>query len=116
MTAESLQSQPDSESQIFPDNYDEIYQRLNSMAYRCLSQHNLNGSSVDFEGEMHKDRGYADFRLVAGSLGMKLNYFVSAKIEKIASGSRVTTKTSNPLTSTGLSKIIFRWAGGDQKC
>jgi hypothetical protein len=116
MTAESLQSNPDAESQTFPDSYEEISRRLTSMADRCYRQHITPGSSIDFEGEMHRDRGVADFRLVAGSLGVASNYFISARIEKIASGSRVTTKTNNSLISGRLSKIIFRWAGGDQDC
>ena len=50
------------------------------------------------------------------SWSVRTNYFLSARIEKAGSGSRVTTKVNNPLLAGGLSKITFRWADGDQNC
>jgi len=123
LTPQSLESHPDAESQNFPESYEVIYQRLTTIGERCYPRGRDGGNaanrfagSIESQGEIHRESGFADFRLVTSSLGIKTNYFLSAKIEKMGAGSRVTTKTNNGMISSGLSKIIFRWAGGDQNC
>jgi hypothetical protein len=122
-TQKSLESEPGAESQNFPEGYDVIYQRLAAMGERCYPRGrdrgyagNLLAGAIESQGEVHKESGIADFRLVTSTWDIKTNYFLAAKIEKMGSGSRVTTKVNNPMISSGLSKIIFRWAAGDQNC
>ena len=123
LSPQSLDSQSDAESRNFPESYEVIYQRLSSMGERCYPRGMDGGNagnrfagSIESQGEMHKESGFAEFRLLTSSLGIKTNFFLSAKIEKTRTGSRVTTKVNNPMISSGLSKIIFRWAEGDQNC
>lgn len=123
LSREGLESHDDAESQTFSQSYEEIYQRLSVMGEKCYPRGHDQGNagnrlagSIESEGELHKDRGFADFRLVTSSWSVRTNYFLTARIEKAGSGSRVTTKVNNPLIAGGLSKIIFRWAGGDQSC
>jgi hypothetical protein len=121
LSQQGLDSHDDAESQLFPESYEAIYQRLSMMGEKCCPRGQGNAgnrlaASIESEGELHRDRGSAEFRLVTSSLSVRTNYFLSARIEKAGSGSRVTTKVSNPVTAAGLSKLIFRWAGGDQSC
>lgn len=123
LSTQSLESESSAASQNFPDNYEVIYQRLSTTGERCYPRGNDGGNagnrlagSIESQGEIHRESGFADFRLVTSSLGVKTNYFLLARIEKVGSGSRVTTKVSNPITGPGLSKIIFRWANGDPTC
>jgi hypothetical protein len=117
-TQKSLESEPDAESQNFPEAYDVIYQRLAAMGEQCYprGRDRLPIGAAESEGEIHKENGFAEFRLVMSSLDFKTNYFLAAKIEKMGSGSRVTTKVNNPMIGSRLSKIIFRWAAGDKNC
>lgn len=123
LSPQTLEERPDAESQSFPESYEVIYQRLSTMGEHCYPRgmdagnpNNRIAGSIESQGEIHREGGFANFRLVTSALGLKTNYFLSAKIEKIGTGSRVTTKVINPLGASALSKIIFRWAAGDQNC
>lgn len=116
ITPELLQSQADAASQNYIENYEAVYRRVASMARRCLIPKDLVISSFEVEAELHKELGFADVRLVVISVGIPTNYFLSARIEKLSTGSRVSVKTNNALVSERLSKMVFRWAGGDDKC
>ena len=100
-----------------------VYQRLSNTGERCYPRGHDGGNagnrlagSIESQGEIHRESGFADFRLVTSTQGIKTNYFLLARIEKAGLGSRITTKVSNPITGSGLSKIIFRWASGDPAC
>jgi hypothetical protein len=102
----------------FPRELRGDYQRLTTIGERCYPRGRDGGNpgnrlegSIESQGEMHSETNFADFRLVTSSLGIKTICLLSAKIEKMGSRSCVTTKANNPLISSGLSKIIFRWPG-----
>ncbi|WP_315715413.1 MULTISPECIES: hypothetical protein [unclassified Bradyrhizobium] len=123
MSPEGLNSRDVADSKSFSESYEEIYRRLSETGKRCYppvrvfgNPGNPGGGQIESEGELHRDRGFAEFRLVAGSYGVRMNYFVSARIEKSGSGSRVTIKVSNPMGAGPLSARIYRWAGGDSSC
>ncbi|WP_315734901.1 MULTISPECIES: hypothetical protein [unclassified Bradyrhizobium] len=119
---EGLNSRDVADSRSFSESYEEIYRRLIETGKRCnppvpvFSPGNPAQGQIEAEGELHRDRGFAEFRLVAGSYGIRMNYFVAARIEKSGSGSRVTIKVSNPMGAGPLSSRIYRWAGGDSSC
>lgn len=117
---EGLKSRDVADSRTFSENYEEIFRRLMETGRQCYppGQDRINPThgQIEYEGEIHRDRGFAEFRLVAGSYGIKMNYFVAARIEKSGSGSRVTIKVSNPLGAGPLSSRIYRWAGRDSSC
>jgi len=122
MSPEGLNSRDDADSRTFSENYEEIFRRLMETGKRCnppvpvFSPGNPAQGQIEAEGELHRDRGFAEFRLVAGSYGIRMNYFVAARIEKSGSGSRVTIKVSNPMGAGPLSSRIYRWASGDSSC
>ncbi|MGJ4950946.1 hypothetical protein [Bradyrhizobium sp. HKCCYLS20291] len=101
MSPEGLNSRDVADSRSFSESYEEIFRRLNETGKRCYppGQHvsNPTHGQIESEGELHRDRGFAEFRLVAGSYGIKMNYFVAARIEKSGSGSRVTIRVANPM-------------------
>jgi hypothetical protein len=114
-TPEALEAKSDAVSQKYADNYEEIYRRLAGTARRCIAGHDTNALSMAVEADLHKERGLGDVRFVAIGPAFS-NYFVSAKIEKMGSGSRVSVRTGNSIVSDRLNKMVFRWAGGDQEC
>ncbi|MGJ5033448.1 MULTISPECIES: hypothetical protein [unclassified Bradyrhizobium] len=123
MSPEGLNSRDVADSKSFSESYEEIFRRLSETGKRCYppvrvfgNPGNPGGGQIESEGELHRDRGFAEFRLVAGSYGVRMNYFVAARIEKSGSGSRVTIKVSNPMGAGPLSDRIYRWAGGDSSC
>ncbi|WP_257170186.1 hypothetical protein [Bradyrhizobium sp. SRS-191] len=120
---EGLNSRDVADSRSFSESYEEIYRRLMDAGKSCNppvqvfgNPGNPGGGQIEAEGELHRDRGFAEFRLVAGSYGIRMNYFVAARIEKSGSGSRVTIKVSNPMGAGPLSSRIYRWASGDSSC
>jgi hypothetical protein len=114
LTPEALEAKSDAASQNYADDYQEIYRRLTGTARRCITAHAIRVLSMEVEADLHKELGFGVVRFVA--IGIASNYFVSAKIEKMGQGSRVSVKTNNPMISERLNKIVFRWAGGDQEC
>jgi hypothetical protein len=69
MTPEGPQSEPDVDTQAFAASYEVVFKRVLSAATACFTLHNSAGSYMVPSGEIHRDRGYADFRLAAGSVG-----------------------------------------------
>jgi hypothetical protein len=114
-TPEALEAKSDAASQNYADDYQEIYRRLAGTARRCITGHDTRALSMAVEADLHKELGFGEVRFVAIGLAYS-NYFVSAKIEKIGPGSRVSVKANNPIISERLNKMVFRWAGGDQDC
>lgn len=112
-TPESLEAKSDAVSQNYSDSYKEIYRRLAGTAKRCVTGHS-NVLSMEVEADLHEELGFGQVRFVA--IGAYSNYFLSAKVEKMGSGSRVSVKANNPIISDRLNKMVFRWAGGDQEC
>ncbi|MBR1228504.1 MULTISPECIES: hypothetical protein [unclassified Bradyrhizobium] len=113
-TPESLESKSDNVSQNYADNYEEVYRRLTSTARRCVTG-GTNAARNEVVSNLHQELGFAVVRFVVIGVFAD-NYFLSAKIEKMGSGSRVSVKTNNPIISDRLNKKVFRWAGGDQEC
>jgi hypothetical protein len=114
-TPEALETKSDAASQNYSDNYQEVYRRLAGTAGRCITGPGTPVLSMVVEATLHKELGFGEVRFVAIGL-VYSNYFVLAKIEKMGPGSRVSVKANNPIISEKLSKMVFRWAGGDQEC
>ena len=113
-TPESLEFKSDDVSQNYADNYEEVYRRLTSTARRCVTGGIIAARNV-VVSNLHNELGFAVVRFVVIGI-FSDNYYLSAKIEKMGSGSRVSVKTKNPIISVRLNKMVFRWAGGDQQC
>jgi hypothetical protein len=114
-TPEALEAKSDSASRNYAANYQEVYQRLAGTARRCFAGPGTPALSMAVEAALHKELGFGEVRFVAIGLAYS-NYFVSAKIEKMSPGSRISVKVNNPMIGERLSKMVFRWADGDQEC
>jgi hypothetical protein len=62
---------------------------------------------MEVEADLHKELGFGVVRFVA--IGIASNYFVSAKIEKMGQGSRVSVKTNNPMITQQDRFSLGRW-------
>lgn len=113
-TPEAIDAKSDAASQSYSDNYEEVYRRLAGAARRCMTGHPTRALSMEVEANLYRERGLADVRFVA--VGAYSNYFLSARVERTGPGSRVSVKVNNPLIGDSLSKMVFRWAGGELQC
>jgi len=115
LTPALLEDRSEDASQNYADDYQKVYLRLIDTATRCLTRHNINAARMAVESDIHQEAGFGVVRFVVHGI-LNSNYFVSAKIEKMGQGSRVSVKTNNAMISNRLDKMVFRWAGGDQEC
>jgi len=114
LTPQALESRSDDASQNYTDDYREVYRRLIGTARRCVTG-NSNALSMTVESDLHQEVGFGVVRFVAIGI-LNSNYYLSAKIEKMGQGSRVSVKTNNPMISEKFDNMVFRWAAGDQEC
>ncbi|MBN8987090.1 MAG: hypothetical protein J0H42_02500 [Rhizobiales bacterium] len=109
-TPEALEAKSDAIVENYANNYEEIYQRIADTARRCFAGPGTPALTMAVEADLRKELGFGEVRFVAIGV-VYSNYYVSVKIERVASGSRVSLRTLYP----GY-KRIFRWAGGDRQC
>ena len=114
-TPDALEANSNVTSKAYTESYPETYRRLVDNARRCLTGHDINIASMLVDADLHQELGFGEVRFAVAGI-LYSNYFASAKIEKWGNGSRVSVKVNNPLIGERYSNMIFRWAGGDQKC
>lgn len=98
----------------FKENYQEIYRRVAKQATRCLKVDVGDGGSFEVDTELYSELGYGEVTYSLGSLSR--NYYMSAKIEKVGEGSRLTVHTGNQLTSARVRDLVIEWANGSTAC
>jgi hypothetical protein len=109
--AGGLETKSDAMTQNYANNYEEVYQRVVDTAKRCVASSATPALTMAVEADLHKELGFGEVRFVA--IGMVYsNYYVSAKIERVGSGSRISLRTAYPT----IGKRVFRWAGGAREC
>ncbi|WP_371346482.1 hypothetical protein [Ancylobacter sp. IITR112] len=98
----------------FKENYQEIYRRVAKQATRCLKVDVGDGGSFEVDTELYNELGYGEVSYSLGSLSR--NYYMSAKIEKVGEGSRLTLHTGNQLASARVRDLVIEWANGSTAC
>lgn len=98
----------------FKENYQEIYRRVAKQATRCLKVDVGDGGSFEVDTELYNELGYGEVTYSLGSLSR--NYYMSAKIEKVGEGSRLTVHTGNQLASARVRDQVIDWANGSTAC
>lgn len=98
----------------FKENYQEIYRRVAKQATRCLKVDVGDGGSFEVDTELYNELGYGEVSYSLGSLSR--NYYMSAKIEKVGDGSRLTVHTGNQLASARVRDLVIDWANGSTAC
>ena len=78
---------------LLPDNYQLVYRRVYDYAKPCLSSAGYGGVSMEVEGQLYPDLNSGQITYSQNNLTK--NYFVVVKINKVASGSRVTISAAN---------------------
>jgi hypothetical protein len=72
-------------------------------------------ASMAVDTDLFPDLGYGEIRTSLINWGAR-NYYLSIKIEKAGTGSRMTTKSGNTLGAERMVQSAQRWASGDQGC
>lgn len=98
----------------FRENYQEIYRRVAKQAARCLKVDAGEGASFDVDTELYNELGYGEVTYSHGSLAR--NYYMSAKIEKVGDGSRLTFYSGNQLAPARVRDLVVDWANGSTAC
>jgi hypothetical protein len=97
----------------YDENYQEVYRRLAGTARRCQST----GGSAAFtiDAQLYNELGYGEITMSMVSIYPR-NYYWKAKVEKTASGSRVSAVSGNTVAQSHTLVDVMRWADGDQRC
>ncbi|MDQ0305315.1 hypothetical protein [Ancylobacter polymorphus] len=98
----------------FKENYQEIYRRVAKQATRCLKVDVGEGGSFEVDTELYNELGYGEVTYSHGSLAR--NYYMSAKIEKVGEGSRLTVYSGNQLAPARVRDLVVEWANGSTAC
>lgn len=113
-TPDDLASKTSPIIQSYNENYQEIYRRVSTTAKRCWAEPVSAQAAMVVDAELYPDLGYGDVAVSLVNWGAR-NYYVTAKIEKAAQGSRMTLRSGNAIDETR-ANFVLRWAAGDQNC
>jgi hypothetical protein len=101
--------------QTYTENYQEIYRRVSSTAKRCFAGNLGSHASIAVDTELYSELGYGDLTLSLINYGTR-NYYLSVKVEKQPTGSKLTARSGNTLASERYKGLVLRWANGEQEC
>jgi hypothetical protein len=101
--------------QAYPDNYQEVYRRASSTAKRCIARNVGSYASMAVDSDLYSDLGYGEITVSLINWGVR-NYYFSARIERVGTGSRMTIRSGNTLAAETNTNAMLRWASGDQSC
>lgn len=101
-------------SASFSENYQEIYRRVHAGASRCMVA-SAGGTRIDVEAQLYNELGYGEITQSMASVYGK-SYYMTAKIERAGSGSRVTVRAKNGIGGSRAPAQVLKWASGDSSC
>lgn len=99
----------------FTENYQEIYRRTSGLAKRCIASSMGPYASMAVDADLFPDLGYGEITVSLINWGVR-NYYVSSRIEKTPTGSKLIVRAGNTLGAEQMVQRMQRWAGGDQEC
>jgi len=99
----------------FTENYQEIYRRTSGLAKRCIASSMGPYASMAVDADLFPDLGYGEITVSLINWGVR-NYYVSSRIEKVPTGSKLIVRAGNTLGAERMIQLLQRWAGGDQSC
>jgi len=114
-TPADLEAKTEATVQNYSENYQEIYRRVSTVARRCVAGNVGAYASMAVDGDLYSELGYGDITMSLINWSVR-NYYCPAKIEKTASGSKMTVRSGNTLASETAKQSILRWASGDTAC
>jgi hypothetical protein len=101
--------------QTYAENYQEIYQRVSTTAKRCFASKVGIYASTSADSSLFSEIGYGEVTLAVVGKGMD-NYYLSVRIEKQPTGSKITMISDNTAASQRFRELASTWATGDQNC
>lgn len=101
--------------QTYSENYQEIYRRVSTTAKRCFAGNVGAYASFAVDSELYSELGYGELTLSLINMGTR-NYYMSARVDKQPTGSKLTVRSGNTLASERYKTLMLAWAGGDQNC
>jgi hypothetical protein len=101
--------------QTYAEDYQGLFQRVSTTAKRCFASKAGVYRSGAVDADLFSELGYGQLTLnVTGKGGD--NYYVSVRIEKQPTGSKLTMISDNMGASQRYRELVSGWANGDQNC
>jgi hypothetical protein len=101
--------------QTYAEDYQGVFQRVSTTAKRCFASKAGVYRSGAVDADLFSELGYGQLTLnVTGKGGD--NYYVSVRIEKQPTGSKLTMISDNMRASQRYRELVSGWANGDQNC
>ena len=113
-TPQDLQSKSAPLVVSFPENYQEIYRRIVGEARRCLGRNIERETTYEVDTDLYSDLGYGEVSWSLNSLAR--NYYMTAKVERDGTGSRLTVHAGNQAISDSVRQQVVDWARGGTGC
>jgi hypothetical protein len=101
--------------QTYAEDYQALFQRLSTTAKRCFASKAGLYRSGAVDANLFTEIGYGQLTLSVDGRGND-NYYVSVRIEKQQSGSKLTMISDNMAASQRYRELVLVWASGDQNC
>ena len=101
--------------QTYAEDYQVLFQRVSATAKRCFASKAGIYRPGTVDADLYSDIGYGQLTLAVNGSG-SYNYFVSVRIEKQPTGSRLTMISDNIEASQRYRELVLVWANGDQNC
>jgi hypothetical protein len=97
--------------QTYAEDYQGLFQRVSTTAKRCFASKAGLYRSGAVDADLYSEIGYGQLTLTVNH-----NYFVSVRIEKQPTGSKLTMISDNMEASQRYRELVSGWANGDQNC
>ena len=101
--------------QTYAEDYQGLFQRVSTTAKRCFASKTGLYRFGAVDADLYSDIGYGQLTLAVNSSGSD-NYYVSVRIEKQPTGSKLTMISDNMGASQRYRELVSGWANGDQNC
>jgi hypothetical protein len=99
----------------FTENYQEIYRRVASTAKRCIAGNMGAYASMAVDTELYTELGYGEIQVSLINMGTR-NYYLTARIDRVGTGSKLTVRSGNTLAASRNLSSIIEWANGRDTC
>jgi len=101
--------------QTYAEDYQGLFQRVSTTAKRCFASKAGLYRSGAVAADLYSEIGYGQLTLTVNGSGSS-NYYVSVRIEKQPTGSKLTMISDNMGASQRYRELVSGWANGDQNC
>jgi hypothetical protein len=101
--------------QTYAEDYQTLFQRVSTTAKRCFASKAGLYQSGAVDADLYSEIGYGLLTLTVNGRGGD-NYFLSVRIEKQPTGSKLTMLSDNLAASQRYRELVSGWANGDQNC